>query len=66
MTVVTDDNRQRVDDMIRADRRITVGKIVASSHCEHDVVHRIIENLGYRKVCEREKSGSVFRTTVHV
>ena len=43
VTVETDDNLQRVDDTIRADRRIKVREIVASLNCGHGAVPRVTE-----------------------
>ena len=66
------DNRQRIDDTIRADRQMPIS--VVTSNCRHDAVQRITEDLVYRKVSasldntffERQNSGILFRNAVQV
>ena len=50
LTAATEENQNKVNDMIRADQCITVRKIVKELGCGHSAVEQIIHNLGYRKV----------------
>ena len=52
-SAVTDENKQRVDEMIRSNRRITTRDIIDVIGVGHSAVHSIISNLGYSKVCAR-------------
>ena len=51
LTAVIDGNWQQIDGMIHADWWTTVYEIVVSLNYGHDTMQRIIEDLGYRKVC---------------
>jgi plasmid stabilization system protein ParE len=50
-TAATERNKQKVDELIRQDRRITFREIVAQLVVEHHAVQEMMEILGYRKVC---------------
>src|SRR6266496_2214118 len=50
-TAVTPNNKRHVDGMIRGDRRVTVRDIVDEIGTGHDAVQKIINKLGYSKVC---------------
>jgi hypothetical protein len=52
-TAATERNKQKVDELIRQDRRITVREIAAQLGVEHHAVQEMMEILGYRKVCSR-------------
>lgn len=53
-TSVTDDNVERVHQLVLANRRITVDEIVAELRISHGSVHYIIsEKLQCRKICAR-------------
>jgi transposase len=54
-TATTERNKQKVDELMRQDRRITVREIAAQLGVGHHAVQEMIEILGYRKVCSREK-----------
>jgi transposase len=46
-------NKQKVDELIRQDRRITLREIAAQLGVGHHEVREMMEILGYRKVCSR-------------
>jgi hypothetical protein len=52
-TAATEGNKQRVDELIRKDRRITVREIATQLGVGHHEVHGMMEILRYRKVCSR-------------
>ena len=52
-TASTDRNKERVDALIREDRRITVNEIATKLAVGHSAVQEMIHSLGYRKVCAR-------------
>lgn len=52
-TATTDTNRQRVDELIRADRRVTIRELAAQLDCGHNAIQKMVEDLGYRKVCAK-------------
>jgi transposase len=52
-TAATESNKQKVDKLIRQDRRITVIEIAAQLGVGYHAVQKMMEILGYRKVCSR-------------
>ena len=52
-TASTECNKERVDEIIQDDRRVTVDKIARTIGIGHYAVQEMIESLGYRKVCAR-------------
>ena len=52
-TATTDTNRQRVDELIRADRRVTIRELAAQLDCGHNALQKMVEDFGYRKVCAK-------------
>ena len=52
-TASTDRNKERVDALIREDRRITVNEIATKLAVGHSAVQEMIHSLGYQKVCAR-------------
>jgi hypothetical protein len=51
-TAATERNKQKIEKLIRQDRRITVWEI-AELGVGHHAVQEMMEILGYRKVCSR-------------
>jgi histone-lysine N-methyltransferase SETMAR len=52
-SAVTEANKQKVDELIRSNRRITTRDIIEVIDVGHGAVHNIICDLGYSKVCAR-------------
>jgi hypothetical protein len=52
-TSATERNKQKVDELIRQDQRITVREIAAQLGVGHHAVREMMEILGYWKVCSR-------------
>jgi transposase len=52
-TAAAECNKQKVDELIRQDRRITVREIAVQLEVGHCAVQEMMEILGYRKVCSR-------------
>ena len=52
-TASTERNKERVEEFIRGDRRVTVNDIAAKLAVGHSAVQEMIQSLGYRKVCAR-------------
>jgi hypothetical protein len=52
-TDATERNKQKVDELIRQDRRITVRETAAQLGMGHIAVQEMMEILGYRKFCSR-------------
>ena len=52
-TVSIERNKERVDEIIQDDRRVTVDTIARTLGIGHNAVQEMIESLGYRKVCAR-------------
>jgi histone-lysine N-methyltransferase SETMAR len=52
-SAATEKNKIRVDEMIQKDRRVTVLDIMNELEIGSSAVQRIINDLGYRKVCAR-------------
>jgi hypothetical protein len=52
-TASTERNKERVDEIIQGDRRVTVDTIARKLGIGYSAVQEIIESLGYRKVCAR-------------
>jgi plasmid stabilization system protein ParE len=50
-TAATELNKQKVDEIIREDRRITFREIAAQLGVGHHAVLEMMEILGYRKLC---------------
>jgi transposase len=50
-TAATERNKQKVDELIRQDRKITFREIVVQLGVGHNAVQEMMEILGYRKVC---------------
>jgi len=46
-------NKERVDEIIQDDRRVTVDTIARTLGIGNNAVQEMIESLGYRKVCAR-------------
>jgi len=49
----TERNKERVDEIIQDDRRVTVDTIARTLGIGHNAVQEMIESLGCRKVCAR-------------
>jgi len=52
-TTSTERNKERVDEIIQDDRRVTVDTIARTLGLGHNAVQEMIGSLGYRKVCAR-------------
>ena len=52
-SAVTEANKQKVDELICSNRRITTRDIIEVIDVGHGAVHNIICDLGYSKVCAR-------------
>ncbi|PNF42589.1 hypothetical protein B7P43_G03097 [Cryptotermes secundus] len=52
-TASTERNKERVDEIIQDDRRVTVDTIARKLRMGHSAEQEMIESLGYRKVCAR-------------
>ena len=52
-TASTERNKERVDEIIQDDRRVTVDTIARTLGIGHNAVQKMIESLGYKKVCAR-------------
>jgi transposase len=52
-TAATERNKQKLNELIRQDRRITFREIAAQLGVGHHAVQEMTEILGYRKVCSR-------------
>jgi len=52
-TASTEHNKERVDEIIQDDRRVTVDTLAQTLGLGHNAVQEMIESLGYRKVCAR-------------
>jgi len=52
-TASTECNKERVDEIIQDDRRVTVDTIARTLGLGHNAVQKMIKSLGYRKVCAR-------------
>ena len=52
-SAVTETNKQRVDQLIRSDRRVTTNDIIEVIRVSHGSFHNIIGDHGYSKVCAR-------------
>ena len=52
-SAVKEANKQRVDELIRSDRRVTTSEIIEMIGVSHGSVHNIISDLEYSKVCAR-------------
>jgi hypothetical protein len=52
-TAATERNKQKVDEIIRQVRRITVREIAAQLGVRHHAVQEMMEILGYRKLYSR-------------
>jgi len=52
-TASTERDKERVDEIIQDDRRVTVDIIARTLGIGHNSVQEMIESLGYRKVCAR-------------
>ena len=52
-SAVTEANKQKVDELIRSNRRITTRDIIEVIDVGHGTLHNIICDLGYSKVCAR-------------
>ncbi|PNF19097.1 hypothetical protein B7P43_G10549 [Cryptotermes secundus] len=52
-TASTECNKERVDEIIQDDRRVTVDTIARKLGIGHSAIQEMIESLGYRKVCAR-------------
>jgi len=50
-TSSTERNKERVDEIIEDNRRVTVDTIARTLGIGHSAVQKMIESLGYRKVC---------------
>jgi transposase len=53
ITAATESNKQKVDEFIRQDRRITGRETAAQLGMRHHAVQKMMEILGYRKSCSR-------------
>jgi transposase len=51
-TAATERNKQKIDELIRQDKRITVREIAAQLGIGHHTVQKM-KTFGYRKVCSR-------------
>ena len=52
-TATTDNNRQRVDQLIRACTRVTIPELAAQLDVGHNAIRQIVDDLGYRKLTEK-------------
>jgi len=52
-TASTERNKERVEEIIQDDRRVTLDTIARTLGIGHNAVQEMIESLGYRKVCAR-------------
>ncbi|PNF21867.1 hypothetical protein B7P43_G05278 [Cryptotermes secundus] len=52
-TASVERNKERVDEIIQDDRRMTVDTVARKLGIGHSVVQEMIESLAYRKVCAR-------------
>jgi hypothetical protein len=52
-SAATERNKQKVDDFIRQDRRITVREIAAQLRVRHPADQEMMEILRYREICSR-------------
>jgi transposase len=52
-TASTERNKERVNEIIQDDRRVTIDTIAQTLGIGHNAVQEMIESLGYRKVCSR-------------
>ena len=52
-TASTERNKERVDEIIQDDRRVTVDTVARTLGLGHNAVQEMIESLGYRKICVR-------------
>ena len=52
-TASTERNKERVDEIIQDDMRVTVDTLARIRGIGHNAVQEMIESLGYRKVCAR-------------
>jgi len=52
-TASTERNKERVDEIIQDNRRVTVDTIARTLGLWHNAVQEMIESSGYRKVCAR-------------
>jgi len=52
-TASNERSKERVDEIIQDDRRVTVDTIARTLGIGHNAVQEMIESLGYRKVCAR-------------
>jgi len=52
-TASTERNKERGDEIIQDDRHVTVDTIARTLGLGHIAVQKMIESLGYRKVCFR-------------
>ena len=50
-TASTEHNKEKVDEIIQDDRRVTVDTIDRTVGLGHNAVQEMTESLGYRKVC---------------
>lgn len=50
-TAHTEHNKERVDALIRDDRRLTVRAIAAELRIGYSAVQEMVESLGYQKIC---------------
>ncbi|PNF26555.1 hypothetical protein B7P43_G13260 [Cryptotermes secundus] len=50
-TALTERNKERVDEILQDDMRVTVDTVAQKLGIGHSAVHEMIESLGYRKVC---------------
>ena len=50
-TASTERNKERVDETIQDDRRVTVDTIAQTLGLGHNAVQEMTESLGYRKEC---------------
>src|SRR5215469_3766384 len=52
-TASTERNKERVDEIIQDDRRVTVDTIARTVGTGHSAIQEMTESLGYGKVCAR-------------
>ncbi|PNF43978.1 hypothetical protein B7P43_G00906 [Cryptotermes secundus] len=52
-TAPTERNKERVEEIIQDDRHVTVDTIARKLGIGHSAIQKMIESLGYRKVCAR-------------
>jgi hypothetical protein len=54
LAIATEAALQRVDELIRADRRITMDSVATALGCSHGIAYGIMrDHLKFRKVCAR-------------